>query len=184
MFYVIGTLTILWFVLWCFFVYDTPAKHPRISSEELNFIEKTIGNQTSKVVALKIILCPIFDSGKNIINMSSKTYYYVKGKVPTPWKAIFSSMPFWAILAGHIGHAWGLYTLLHELPSYLKNMLHFEIREVKLKNLIIVRNHTVHHKYLIAILMCLMEYRIVGCLHSPTLLCGFCRFSSPKLPIG
>ncbi|CAL8095520.1 unnamed protein product [Orchesella dallaii] len=98
-FYVIGTLTIVWFVLWCFFVYDTPAQHPRISIEELNFIEKSIGNQTSKV------------------------------KVPTPWRAILTSMPFWAILVGHIGHAWGLYTLLHELPTYLKNMLHFDIRQ-------------------------------------------------------
>jgi len=38
-------------------------------------------------------------------------------------------MPFWAILVGHIGHGWGLYTLLHELPSYLKSVLHFDIKQ-------------------------------------------------------
>lgn len=46
---VIGGLTIIWFILWAIFVYDSPADHPRISVDELNFIEKSIGDQSSKV---------------------------------------------------------------------------------------------------------------------------------------
>ncbi len=49
-FYLIGALTIVWFGLWCLYVYDSPSEHPRISTEELNFIEKSIGNQASKVI--------------------------------------------------------------------------------------------------------------------------------------
>jgi MFS family permease len=48
-FYFTGGLTILWFILWTLFVYDQPNEHPRISSEELSFIQNGIGNQTSKV---------------------------------------------------------------------------------------------------------------------------------------
>jgi ACS family sodium-dependent inorganic phosphate cotransporter len=33
-FYVIGSITMIWFVFWCFLVFDTPDKHPRISHEE------------------------------------------------------------------------------------------------------------------------------------------------------
>lgn len=46
-FYVIGGLTIAWFFLWMFFVFDSPADHPRISKDELHFIEKSIGSQSS-----------------------------------------------------------------------------------------------------------------------------------------
>jgi ACS family sodium-dependent inorganic phosphate cotransporter len=59
-FYVIGGLTILWFILWSFFVFDSPADHPRISVEELNFIEKSIGNQSSKVMVLNAHLVTQF----------------------------------------------------------------------------------------------------------------------------
>ncbi|XP_068220661.1 putative inorganic phosphate cotransporter isoform X2 [Palaemon carinicauda] len=47
--------------------------------------------------------------------------------IPIPWKAIFTSMPFWAVLVGHVGYNWGFYTLLSELPTYLKNIQHFQM---------------------------------------------------------
>ncbi|XP_074030497.1 putative inorganic phosphate cotransporter isoform X2 [Leptinotarsa decemlineata] len=48
-------------------------------------------------------------------------------KVPTPWKSILTSLPFWAILVAHCGQNLGFWTLLTEIPSYMKNILHFEI---------------------------------------------------------
>ncbi|KAK7082633.1 hypothetical protein SK128_005066 [Halocaridina rubra] len=52
-----------------------------------------------------------------------------KGKpLPIPLKAIFTSLPFWAILVAHVGNNWGFYTLLTELPSYLKNIQHFDMK--------------------------------------------------------
>jgi len=48
----------------------------------------------------------------------------------TPWKAIFKSPPVWVIIIAHTGHTWGLYTLLTELPTYMKTILNFDIKEV------------------------------------------------------
>ncbi|CAL8075243.1 unnamed protein product [Orchesella dallaii] len=48
-FYICGIISVLWFVLWCFLVYDTPAAHPRISGDELYYIQSSIGSQVSKV---------------------------------------------------------------------------------------------------------------------------------------
>ncbi|KAJ8923271.1 hypothetical protein NQ315_001828 [Exocentrus adspersus] len=48
-------------------------------------------------------------------------------KVPTPWKSILMSLPFWAILICHCGENWGYWTLLTEIPSYLQKILNFDI---------------------------------------------------------
>ncbi|KAG5881494.1 hypothetical protein JTB14_029159 [Gonioctena quinquepunctata] len=50
-----------------------------------------------------------------------------KEEVPTPWKSISTSLPFWAILIAHCGQNLGFWTLLTEIPSYMKNILNFEI---------------------------------------------------------
>jgi hypothetical protein len=42
-FYVQGALSILWYILWLFFVYDSPSQHPRISRSERHMIESSIG---------------------------------------------------------------------------------------------------------------------------------------------
>jgi len=73
-----GAFSCIWFLLWSFLLYDSPASHPRISKEELDYIQNSIGTE-------------------------SKTQ--MKGS--TPWKAIFTSMPFWTIVVGHTGHVWG-----------------------------------------------------------------------------
>lgn len=51
-------------------------------------------------------------------------------QAPTPWLEIAKSVPVWAIMVAHVGHAYGLYTLLTLLPTYLKTALHFDIKEV------------------------------------------------------
>ncbi|XP_042857342.1 sialin-like [Penaeus japonicus] len=54
----------------------------------------------------------------------------VKGKkaTPIPWKAILTSAPVWGIMIIHFGQNWGFYTLLTELPTYLKNIQHFDMK--------------------------------------------------------
>ncbi|XP_058975538.1 sialin [Musca domestica] len=44
-----------------------------------------------------------------------------------PWKAIFTSLPFYAIVASHFSENWGFYTLLTQLPSFLKDSLNFDL---------------------------------------------------------
>ena len=51
-------------------------------------------------------------------------------KPPIPYKAIFTSVPFWAIMICHSAQNWGFYTLLSELPTYMSKILHFDIKEV------------------------------------------------------
>ncbi len=48
-----------------------------------------------------------------------------------PLKAIFSSPPFYAILIAHVSKAYGDYTLLTEMPTYMEEVLHFSLKEVK-----------------------------------------------------
>ncbi|XP_031340681.1 putative inorganic phosphate cotransporter [Photinus pyralis] len=48
---------------------------------------------------------------------------------PTPWKAIFTSKPFWAILAANVGQGWGFTILLTNIPTYMGNALGFDIQK-------------------------------------------------------
>lgn len=47
-----------------------------------------------------------------------------------PWKAIFTSLPVWAIVVAHFSENWGFYTLLTELPTFLKHRLNFDLGKV------------------------------------------------------
>uniref|UniRef100_A0A0N7ZBL2 Major facilitator superfamily (MFS) profile domain-containing protein n=1 Tax=Scylla olivacea TaxID=85551 RepID=A0A0N7ZBL2_SCYOL len=49
--------------------------------------------------------------------------------VPLPKKEIVLSLPFWALVVGALGYDFGFYTLLTELPTYLKNIQHFDMGE-------------------------------------------------------
>lgn len=44
-----------------------------------------------------------------------------KAGMDTPWKAIFTSVPVYAIMVANVTSNWGFYTLLTQLPSYLKS---------------------------------------------------------------
>ena len=60
----------------------------------------------------------------------------LKQDVKVPWKAIFTSLPVWAIVVAHFSENWGFYTLLTELPSFLKHRLHFDLSKVRTKFII------------------------------------------------
>ena len=92
-FYVIGCITTIWFIFWCFLVYDTPEKHPRIAQKELNYIRQKL----SKTISQK--------------------------PKPVPWKAILTSVPVWATIITDCGNCWGIVTLGSNGPTYLKYML-------------------------------------------------------------
>ncbi|XP_049859697.1 sialin-like isoform X2 [Schistocerca gregaria] len=96
-FYVFGGLGVLWSIPWFLLAYDTPAKHPRIDPAERRFIEASLG----KVPA--------------------------KRKLPIPWKKLLSTPGLWACASMHLGIGWGFFTLLTSGPTYLANILHFDI---------------------------------------------------------
>ena len=51
-----------------------------------------------------------------------------------PLKAVFTSVPFYAILFTHIGDCWGFYTILSMMPTYMANIQHFDLSTVRLWN--------------------------------------------------
>lgn len=50
--------------------------------------------------------------------------------VDIPWLALAKSLPFWALTAATIGNDFGLYTLLMQLPTYLRDVLGFNLEQV------------------------------------------------------
>ena len=50
---------------------------------------------------------------------------------PTPWKGILTSVPLWGLIIAQIGHDWGLFTIITDLPKYMKSVMHFSIAQVR-----------------------------------------------------
>lgn len=49
---------------------------------------------------------------------------------PIPWSKILTSLPFWAIMLAHMGQNYGYETLMTELPTFMRQVLHFSIKDV------------------------------------------------------
>jgi MFS transporter, ACS family, solute carrier family 17 (sodium-dependent inorganic phosphate cotransporter), member 5 len=47
----------------------------------------------------------------------------------TPWRAILTSPAVISLVIAHSAHNWGFWTLLTEIPSYMKSVLHFNIKK-------------------------------------------------------
>lgn len=96
-----GGVGVVWSICWFLFIYETPASHPRISDAERADIEDAIGSSTSK-----------------------KRPTYV------PWCSILTSPCVWAIIITHGCSVFGYFTVVNQLPTYFKTILHFNIKEV------------------------------------------------------
>uniref|UniRef100_A0A6P4FJU2 Sialin isoform X2 n=1 Tax=Drosophila rhopaloa TaxID=1041015 RepID=A0A6P4FJU2_DRORH len=46
----------------------------------------------------------------------------------TPWLAIFTNVPMWALISAQIGHDWGFYIMVSYLPKYMADVLRFSIK--------------------------------------------------------
>uniref|UniRef100_A0A1I8QB07 Major facilitator superfamily (MFS) profile domain-containing protein n=1 Tax=Stomoxys calcitrans TaxID=35570 RepID=A0A1I8QB07_STOCA len=99
-FYVMGGLSCIWMFLWTIFVQDNPQKQSFISAEERQMITASLGNDEPNVK---------------------------EEHPPVPWKKVFTSVPFWAILVAHCCNNWGWYMFLIEIPFYMKQVLAFNV---------------------------------------------------------
>ncbi|KAL0841150.1 hypothetical protein ABMA28_014896 [Loxostege sticticalis] len=97
-FYFFGGFGILWFTLWSLLCYSTPNTHPYISKKELAYLNNNVTTAE---------------------NISTKD--------PVPWKAILRSAPVWALVWAAVGHDWGYYTMVTDLPKYSHDVLKFNI---------------------------------------------------------
>ncbi|XP_072293168.1 sialin [Eucyclogobius newberryi] len=98
-FYLFGAVGLLWFVLWALLVSNSPNDHPRISEQERLYINSSLKNE-----------------------LSTSTDHI-------PWRSIVTSVPLLAIVVAHFSYNWTFYTLLTLLPTYMKDVLGFSIKE-------------------------------------------------------
>ena len=106
-FYITGGISLLWCLCWFLFVHDTPEDHPYISDIERQMI---IDSRT-------------FDPSRETLQERSVPIF------PLLLDAL-TSPPMLAIMACDFANSWGLYTLLTEGPTFLKDILQFDISEV------------------------------------------------------
>ncbi|KAJ0180066.1 hypothetical protein K1T71_004657 [Dendrolimus kikuchii] len=96
-FYVFGIMGLVWTTIWWIVVKESPEKDPHITPAELKYIQDSRGTQA------------------------------VEGsKIRHPWAAMLTSGPVWAIVMAHFSENWGFYTLLTFLPTFMKDVFHFE----------------------------------------------------------
>jgi ACS family sodium-dependent inorganic phosphate cotransporter len=98
-FYVFGTFGVVWFLLWIFLCYNNPREHPFISEEEAKYLDERMSEHTHKKPP------------------------------PVPWRHILRSAPLWALIAAQIGHDWGFFTMVTDLPKYMSSVLKFSIQD-------------------------------------------------------
>lgn len=101
-FYVFGTVGAIWSVVFLVVCYESPETHPKIKDAERKYILASLWGNAGA------------------------------SSPPIPWKGIATSLPFWAILLAHIGHNYGYETLMTELPTFMKQVLHFNIKDVSI----------------------------------------------------
>ncbi|XP_018568852.1 sialin isoform X2 [Anoplophora glabripennis] len=100
-FYFTGAIGLIWSILWFVLVFDSPAEHPRITEEERTEIETKIADG---------------EGGKGVKPST------------VPWVRIFTSLPVWAIVITHGCSVFGYFTVVNQLPTYMKDVLHFNIK--------------------------------------------------------
>ncbi|KAF6203235.1 hypothetical protein GE061_003653 [Apolygus lucorum] len=44
-----------------------------------------------------------------------------------PWKKVLSNLAVWAVVIGMVGHDWGIFILVTDLPKFMYAILHFDI---------------------------------------------------------
>ncbi|XP_047109159.1 sialin-like isoform X1 [Schistocerca piceifrons] len=99
-FYVTGTIGILWFISWWWLVYDNPAEHPTISESELKRIQNAIGDSVSEK------------------------------KLPIPWFKILTNYPMIVNNLLQWGCIWGMFTILTQAPTYFRNVHGWSVQKV------------------------------------------------------
>lgn len=131
-FYIFGLLGILWFGCWMYLVYDKPRDHPRISCAERDYIERSLQAQ-------RLMEEPDLEEEPDIEEECDQQENRVRLRRPVeaegiPWRSLLTSVPLWAILLTQCGQGWAFYTQLTELPTYMSNILHFDIQSNALLN--------------------------------------------------
>ncbi|XP_055918136.1 putative inorganic phosphate cotransporter [Eupeodes corollae] len=101
-FYISGAVGIGWCFVWLMFGSNSPSESNWISHHEQKYLIGSIDKTT--------------------ITESIQ-------KIPVPWRAIWTSSPFWALLVSVCAEAFGFTTLEAQIPSYLDGVLEVDINK-------------------------------------------------------
>ena len=96
-FYMFGVVGCVWSVAWFLLCYDSPSTHPRITTVERGYWETTLGTTD------------------------------LSAHPTTPWRAILTSVPVWALAVAFFASNWGYFTIASCLPLYMHDVLGFDI---------------------------------------------------------
>lgn len=99
-FYTTGTIGMIWCVFWYLLAFNTPQEHPRITPEELEYIELNVSEDIKNGQGMDV-----------------------------PWRKIFTSMPVYAIGLTTFGRIWVHYTFIMSGPEYMQKILCFDIQQ-------------------------------------------------------
>lgn len=81
--------------------YSNPASHPFIKDEEKQYLQEELGK----------------------LKRDEKM-------APVPWKAILTSVPLLALICAQVGHDWGFFIMVTDLPKYMSDVLRFNIKDL------------------------------------------------------
>lgn len=98
-FYVFGGIGCVWCLLWFIIIRDNPGKDPCCSRVEREYIQHCLGQVEQKHA------------------------------IRHPWKEILTSKAVWAICVAFFAENWGFYTMLTQLPTFLRDILKFPIEK-------------------------------------------------------
>ncbi|XP_060865969.1 putative inorganic phosphate cotransporter isoform X2 [Metopolophium dirhodum] len=100
-YYLSGAFGLAWTAIWLLLGSGSLSTHRFVSQAEMDYIQKSLTNTV--------------DHDRRLSD--------------TPWKSIFTSLPVWATALAHIGHNWGFWLLLTEMPTFIHTVLKFDIKD-------------------------------------------------------
>ncbi|VVC38172.1 Hypothetical protein CINCED_3A012145 [Cinara cedri] len=102
-YYLAGGVGLVWTVAWLLLGGDKLSEHRFIGQPERDYIEASLRDTVSH------------DNDTKVSDI--------------PWKSIFTSLPFWATSVVHTGHNFGFWLMLIEMPTYIHEVLEFDLED-------------------------------------------------------
>lgn len=109
-----GIVSVVWALLFCAFVSDTPATHWYISAHERQFIEHAIQESTHQQE--QVCAC--------VLTRTVQSHHMPM----VPWCALLRSRPVWAMITAETCSEFGYYLMFLVLPTYLSEVLGYDLQ--------------------------------------------------------
>ncbi|CAG2055854.1 unnamed protein product [Timema podura] len=104
-FFITGSVALVWTLAWWMIIYDEPENDPRITLEELTHIRNCLGKRSNLKKRQEIVF---------------------------PWCKMLTSLPIWAGVIVIFVMTWNYHTLGTQMPTFLRDVLGFDIKRAGL----------------------------------------------------